>query len=228
MASSGASGRPALSEQVLTSFGKKRRADDDDDSYNDGRDDDHRKSPVTMSRESGHSAATSPKSAVTMPHESGHGAVTSPTSPTSGQGTPGQPGGKRAKQAHDPNRSNFGGFGDYIAHKNAGVRQRQAATAPPLESNIFAGVVVSDDVSCAPILFSFNSTHTHTLTHTDTHTRTQQPYKQNTMMWLVTSFMGHRFVHLPKHIKSFMCVCVCVCVCSQTTRPISQAILLLT
>lgn len=137
MASSGASGQLALdkgrkesnvdgsfaTQEALTSPGKKRRGDDgddSDDSPNDGRDSDHHKSAVAMPREIGHSVAVSPTSS-----------------------TPGQPSGKRAKQAHDPNRSNFDGFGDYIAHKNASVRQRQAATAPLLESNIFAGVVVS-------------------------------------------------------------------------------------
>jgi hypothetical protein len=74
---------------------------------------------------------------------------------TDGDGASQPSSGKRGRtakqQAFDPNRSNFGGFGDYIAHKNAGVRQRQAVTAPARESDIFAGVVVHVNGDTRPL-----------------------------------------------------------------------------
>jgi len=93
----------------------------------------------------------------TSPEAAGRGrASASPSAAVSDGDGASQPSsdkrGRTAKQqAFDPNRSNFGGFGDYMAHKNAGVRQRQAVTAPARESDIFAGVVVHVNGDTRPL-----------------------------------------------------------------------------
>jgi hypothetical protein len=91
---------------------------------------------------------------------------------TDGDGASQPSSGKRGRtakqQAFDPNRSNFGGFGDYMAHKNAGVRQRQAVTAPARESDIFAGVVVHVNGDTRP-LSKVRSCATHCTTDDRSH-----------------------------------------------------------